>query len=275
MEITKEMLNAPAFGEGSANPLGETQPSEKIPADTSHVEREEKGTSEPTPEEDGGEQKVPYSRFKKNLDARIEAERAAQDAEDRYQDLLRQRDQERYQPVSQETQSQNYKGNLPNYWVKLYGDSEVSREAYGYELERQSAIEERAEQRALESLRNERDTETRAVMENEGVIDNRIEDLSAQLGRDLSEKEELSLLDIVDEYTPKDRDGNYAGDTIPFEKAWEIYEMKQLQQSSSSRRSRSAAAAATSSRTDGEPHGNEKSNKDFDPRNWNAYKQRL
>lgn len=267
------MLNAPAFGEGSANPLGESA-SEKDPADVSQTERvgEKKEPATSSADGDVPEQKVPYSRFKKAFDARIEAEDAAREAEERYQDLLR---RQQYQPVSQETQSTTYKGALPSYWVKLYGDSDIAREAYGYELERQAVTEERAEKRALESLRNERETESRAISENEGVIDNRIEDLSAQLGRDLSEKEELALLDIVDEYTPKDRDGNYAGDTIPFEKAWEILEMKQAQQSSSSRRTRSTAAALTGSRTEGEPGANAQANKDFDPRDWNAYKRRI
>lgn len=269
MEITKEMLNAPAFGEGSQNELGE-HTSEKVPTEESLPKREEKRTADPIPAEDDGEQKVPYSRFKKNLDARMEAERMAEDAEDRYQRLLNDREQERTRNVSQETSDSN-EVKLPKVWVRLYGDSEASRDAYAYELQRQADVE----QRIIETVRNERESEIRIVNENENVIDSRIEDLSAQLGRDLSEKEEVALLDIVDEYTPKDREGNYAGDTIPFGKAWEIYEMKQAQQGSSSRRARSTAASLTSSRTEGEPGGSQKNDKDFDPRDWNAYKRRI
>ncbi len=56
------------------------------------------------------------------------------------------------------------------------------------------------------------------------IIEDNLGDLAEYLGRDMIEAEELAILDIVDKYTPKDGDGNYAFDLLPFEYAWKIYE---------------------------------------------------
>ena len=42
----------------------------------------------------------------------------------------------------------------------------------------------------------------------------------------MTEEEEIAILEIVDEYTPKDKDGDYLVSLLPFEYAWEIYENK-------------------------------------------------
>ena len=59
--------------------------------------------------------------------------------------------------------------------------------------------------------------------ENVAEIDENMENLVAYIGRDLTEYEECRILEIVDEYTPKDKDGNYSEDLFSFEKAWRIY----------------------------------------------------
>ena len=64
------------------------------------------------------------------------------------------------------------------------------------------------------------------VKNNEAEIDRKFEYLTELIGRELTEKEEDDFLDIVDEYTPKDRDGNYLIDLVPFDYAWEIYEAR-------------------------------------------------
>jgi hypothetical protein len=71
-----------------------------------------------------------------------------------------------------------------------------------------------------------RQQEALRLKENVSEIDERLEDLVEYLGRELTEDETSAILDIVDEYTPKDKDGNYLVELLPFEYAWEIYEAK-------------------------------------------------
>ena len=63
---------------------------------------------------------------------------------------------------------------------------------------------------------------------NMAIIDEKLEDLKDFLkeyyDKNLTEYEESRVLEIVDEYTPKKKDGNYLVDLLPFEYAWEIYE---------------------------------------------------
>ncbi len=62
--------------------------------------------------------------------------------------------------------------------------------------------------------------------ENVAEIDENMENLVAYIGRDLTVYEECRVLEIVDEYTPKDKDGNYSEDLIPFDQAWKIFQTK-------------------------------------------------
>lgn len=64
------------------------------------------------------------------------------------------------------------------------------------------------------------------INDNVSEIDDRLEDLTEYLGRELTEDETSAILDIVDEYTPKDSDGNYLVGLIPFDYAWEVYQAK-------------------------------------------------
>lgn len=269
MKITKEMLDAPAFG------------ADALPADTSEnaiadAPLAENGEKEPLTspgEGDVSEQKVPYSRFETVSRRAREAEEAAEDAQRKYDELLSHREASREDTTQHEPES--YRGSLPVYWVKMYGDNDVSREAYAYELERQSSIREEARREALEAVREERTTEGKVLSQNERIIDDRLDSLSNYLGRSVTEREEAALLDIVDEYTPKDDEGNYAGDLIGFDKAWDIYQMSQGASASRTRQARSGAVMATGSRSSGEPTGQAKDNSDFNPRDWNAYKKRI
>ena len=51
----------------------------------------------------------------------------------------------------------------------------------------------------------------------EDQIDKNIEDLEKKIGRELTEKEYHKLLDIVGEYSPKDKEGTIIFDYIPFD----------------------------------------------------------
>jgi len=214
------------------------------------------------------EQRVPYSRLRETIEARRDAERRAAEAEENYQRLLRQQEREPERRLTHE-------GDVPEWWLKTYGDNPNSRAGFEYWKQGQDEIRAEARREAIEAVRYERESETRVLAENERTIDNRLEDLSIGLGRDLTEKEQDAILTIVDEYTPKDADGNYAGDLLSMDKAWEIYNYRQSQVTNRSRQARQVPTALTSTPTQGEPSTKDKNDKDFDPRDWNSYKKRF
>lgn len=278
-EIKNVDLDAPAFGKNAATidadstseTTSEVSQTKELGQDDAELvtRKVDESKEETTEEESEEEQKIPYSRFKTIADQKRQAEQEALEANERYERLLndrREREQSAEKPEDEK---------LLDYMIKLYGDNENTRAAYKVELERIEYIEKRAEERALRSIEEARTNETKSLQKNEEVIDNNLEDLSNYIGRPLTEKEEAGILEIVDEYTPKDEDGNYSGDLLPFDKAYEIYEMKNQSRVQSNKKARSTATRVTSNSSEGEPSGLEKQNKEFNPLNWNAYRSRI
>lgn len=221
--------------------------------------KKEEEPAEPQTEE----QKVPYSRFKKFHDRALEAaEEAAY--------------WRKIAESSRPAETPAVSNELPDYWVELFGDTEASKKAWAAEQRRQQEAARAIEERALETVSKREAEEAERLKENETEIDNQLEALSDKLGRDLTEAEQSSLLDIVDDYTPKGEDGNYLGAIIPFEKAWEIYELKEQAAKAPSRQSRNQVAALSGSQSQGEPDAAiAERNKNFNPLNWDSYKNRL
>lgn len=262
MDTSKIDLTKPAFGEGSqkledllANRTPDTSVEEKV-----EVKPEEEESGEPV-----GENTVPYSRFKKYHD---EAKLAREEAEEwrrRAEDLESSR-RERSEDTSD--------NSMPPEWKELYGDSEASEKAWKLQQRREEAIERRAYeagQRGAEELEYK---QRERINANVATIDDNFEDLSAYVGRNLTEKEQSSILDIVDNYTAKDEEGNYQGAIMPFDKAWEIYELKQGK-SSQSRNSRDAVANLIGTNTQGDTSIQSEKDKNFNPLDWNAWKNRI
>lgn len=242
----------------------------------SQSESGEEGTGSSSQENEVA--RVPYSRIEKVTRQREEAEQRAQDAEDRYQALLQSR------PVASAQSNETDESDpLYNQIVRLYGNATdnnaVAKEIYRIQKAQIDTMEERAYQRAIEATREVKTNESREELQNLDTIDSRLDELADNLGRDLSPTEEEALLDIVDEYTPKDSSGNYlGGDTISFEKAYEIYELQQSSAGASSRRARGNATAATSARSSGEPtlEARAERDKNFNPLNgWGQWRNKI
>jgi|GEM_PF-2638718 len=66
----------------------------------------------------------------------------------------------------------------------------------------------------------------RQVRESMEVVEHRLAELEDSIGRNLSEVEQMGILDVVDELTPKDKKGDYLYELIPFEYAWDVYQIK-------------------------------------------------
>jgi hypothetical protein len=257
-------LNAPAFGEGAQKP--EDLVDGNVPAGAESEETEE---VEETPELPVEENKVPYSRFKKFHDEarefREEAEQQKARA-DYFEEALR---------TSKTAEEPAGESSAWDAWKELYGDSEASIKAWKIQQSINESIKKEARQEAIEAVRSERLEESSRVRENINRIESNFEDLSAMLGRDLTEREQSILLDIVDDYTQKDEDGNYMGAILPFDKAWEIYELKQGATEAPKKQSRDNVASLTGSKTHGETNMTAEKDKNFNPLDWDAYKKRV
>lgn len=260
MERKEIDLNVPAFGEGS-------QPADFMeavaPIDSSVEEPEEEPEIEQEPKPSEEENKVPYSRFKKFHERAIEAERQARELQARLEAMNQ----------KEETPA-NSNSDVPDWWEEMYGDSEASKKAYQIHQRQEEETIRRAEERAIAALQERSEREAKQTEANIAQIDEAFEDLSAYVGRELTEKEQSSLLDIVDEYTPKDENGNYLGAIISIDKAWEIYELKNEATKAPQRQSRNNVASLSSSNSSGEPDAEEK-NKSFNPLAWGDWRKRL
>ena len=206
------------------------------------------------------ETKVPYSRFKKFHDAAKEAEEEALKWKQRAEELEQQKFERREIVVE---------GEVPSWWKELYGDTEVSQKAYKIQSQHEADIASQAEDRAFRRLQETQQAEANRYQENLSSIDEHLELVSAVAGRDLTEDEQSKLLDIVDEFTPKDDDGNYAGSLISPDKAWEIYEMKNQSAHAQRKASRNEVASIISSQSSGEPNADQtEKNKSWNPLSW-------
>ncbi len=211
-------LDAPAWGEDA--PKDEVQTDSKASEVENKLEAEAKEieqkleTQPPKEEEEPEEGKVPYRRFKKYVDRAKESEAKLLALADEIESLKKTR-----QTPVQETE-------LPKEWVNLYGDSEASKEYYKAESSRREELLKAAEDRAYERLLQSTKAEAERVEANEAFLDEGLENLSETLGRDLTEDEEGAVLDLVEEFSAKDEDGNLVA-VFPIDKAWEIYELKE------------------------------------------------
>lgn len=260
-------LNAPAFGEGAQKieeVADETEVKPAIEAKETKEEEKELEASE--------ESKVPYSRFKKFHDRALEAERDAAEWRAKAESANEVRRETNTPEI--DLQDEAYK-----LWLENFGDNDASRKAWQNNLKINASLEQRAIERAkdeaIKAVQNERENEARQTEDNVKLLDESFEDLSALVGRDLTEKEQNDVLDIVDDYTPKDDDGNYLGELLPFNKAWEIYELKTAAQKVKKAASRNAVAGISANQTQGEAQVDAEKDKTFNPLDWGAWRKRL
>jgi hypothetical protein len=259
MKPTPEQLNARAFGE---DPVVDSK--ENSTAEASQAESAEK-KDEASSEADNSvvEQKVPYSRLKTVVERARLADQRAEDAERRLADLESRREESRGRS------NEPYETAIAARIKKLYGDNDTAKEIIEIELARQKEIEEIAERKAYEALDNRESSSRSEIESNERVLEEKLEDFSLSLGRDLTQKEEDELLAIADQYSPTGEDGKYlSGEPLPLDRAWEIYEMKRDSQGQKSKRSRSEATELTGTSTDGDGDTKPADSESWRPGRW-------
>jgi hypothetical protein len=252
MELTKEQLEGPAFAPVENDSIQVSD----APVEPTVVEP----ANEVVVEESVEESKVPYSRFKKFHDEALELRQEIES--------LRTKS---YEAPEREEAPQD---EIPSFWKELYGDSDASTRAWKIQSEQNEALIQKAREEAREAVRSERQEEVKRNEQNLSILDDHLEQVSAVAGHDLTEKEESAVLDIIDDYTPKDVNGNYAGAMLSPDKAWEIYELKQQVVKGPRAQARDEVASLTNAASQGQPDQEEK-NKSFNPLDWGSYKNRI
>lgn len=248
-------LDAPAFGPGSQKPEELVDEPIKPVGEEVKVKEEEAPVVDPVEEN-----KVPYSRFKKFHDEAVQLRQEAAEWKAKAEAI---------RPAERQVESE-----IPSFWKEMYGDSDASQRAWQIQSEQNEAMLQKARDEAKDAYRQERYEEIERQQKNVEAIDTGLETLKDFVGRDLTEKEQAAVLDIVDDFTPKGQDGSYNSNLFPFEKAWEIYELKSNAQKAPKKESRDNVAALTGRQTQGEPTINEK-DKDFNPMDWGAWRNKL
>ncbi len=194
------------------------------------------------------EGKVSYRRFKKFHD---EAKEARQEAEYWRQQALQTQHPEpqnyyqapppaSIQPVYEGADWENFKSLFAG------ANEDAVKTAYRQELQRIAAVEERAYQRASQAFDQRSQSERQAFRVNREYLDEWTDDAADLLGRDLTDDEQVQLLDIMEEYSAKDTDGMIVAPMNP-DQALRIYNMQNASAHSERRAARAAIAKTSSS----------------------------
>lgn len=236
-EETPEETDKPAETEEKPAVEGEEPESEDESEGKTKDEAEDQGT---TVEKDPP--RVPYSRFETVNERAIRAEEKLRFYEE-------ERDREQLAKAASETPS-----GMPEYWVKLYGDSDASKQAYA--LRQQELQDERVNLR--KAIREDMQKEQ---VESEQRTDNLVDDWSTQIDdyaaknkRKFTDTETDALLDVMDELTPKDENGNYIVEPIQYlAQAVELHDLRLEKAQFAKKQSKQQTTRLTAAKSEGAP----------------------
>lgn len=211
-------------------------------------------------DEESEEKRVPYSRFKRKEEELEERDLMIRNLEERLSSLESNRIEST--PVEDI--------DVPREWVELYGDSDASKRAYKIQLQRESQLEETAVQKALQLFREEAVQQENQLAQNEDIIDSNLEDLQDALGKKLSQQTQEDVLLIVDEFSPTGPDGKYIS-LFPFDKAYEIYQLRNSQAKQKIMQQRNQVADLTGANSNEESESGESHFK----RGWDNWREAI
>lgn len=267
--LDETMSQDPAFtGNGESKddifnfdtPVGEETPTDSQPESSIVVEEEQAEVTETSEQAGSEEQRVPYSRFKSKIAEVEQKESIIKDLEDRLSYLE--------QSKIESTPSEDLE--VPQEWVELYGDSDASKRAFKLQLQREEKLMEDATKNAINQLKAETEKQIKMAEENELYIEESLSSLHKKLGKKLPADVEDEVLTIVDEFSPVDESGKYIS-LFPFDKAYEIYELRNGQAKQSTIQARNQVANLTGNTSEGE---SDSSSADF-KRGWDNWREAL
>jgi hypothetical protein len=199
--------------------------------------------------------RVPYSRFETVNERAIRAEERLAVLEE--------------QLNSNRTESTE-EISIPDEWVELYGDSDAAKRAYELQVKSLERMRDESTNRILEDI-DKRQTEKQQETErNIEAIDNSLIEFQEEKGIKFTEADESSILDIQDEWTPKDEKGNYIAPLISVEKAYEILTLRQNSAKTDKIIARRKVVSITGSGNEGES-----SPSDYEAKAWGSWRNKL
>lgn len=141
---------------------------------------------------------------------------------------------------------------LKKHYIELFGEGELTEKLYQAELARLASIEEKAAERAFERFSRMGQEQEEIINQRVESFDRAFEELSVVEGKDFTDEEQVALLDIVEEYSPKDSDGKLIGDfLLPLDRAYEIYKLKAEPIVQAKKQERNSVASLTGARSEG------------------------
>jgi hypothetical protein len=114
---------------------------------------------------------------------------------------------------------------MPDWWKEAFGTDEASQQAFKKQVEYQQKVEADLEQRLLTKVQERQAEQQRSQQEEvqkwESYIESEVQTLRDK-GYTFNRNE---LLKVVEDFS-KDGEGNFTGHLFPFEKAYEILQLK-------------------------------------------------
>jgi hypothetical protein len=168
------------------------------------------------------EKPVPVKRFNRVFRERMEYKERLEEAETELE-----RFRSTHAPATTQSRVATAAGDQPSWWTKLYGADANAQQGWQVYQEATASQQQAMIDRTLEAVREQQATDRSANARNEEELDESMDDLQETLGVTLSASAQEEVLDLADEFTPKDDEGKYVGGRpMPFEKAYDLYLLK-------------------------------------------------
>lgn len=160
---------------------------------------------------------------------------------------------------------------MPEWWVESFGNDDASRNAWKKQVEHEQKLYQDWESRILEKVKTSEAQEAKqqadAVAKYEAEIENKIFALQEK-GYKFNKNE---LLKVVEEYST-DETGKFSGVLIPFEKAYQILQLKKSIPSTTDKVRQKAADLSVQNTSSGIKTNNVPSLSEIREKGWGAWR---
>lgn len=160
---------------------------------------------------------------------------------------------------------------MPDWWKEAFGETDESKKAYQKQLEHEQKLYSQWEEKVIQKVRSSEAEEAarheQAVRKYETQIENELDTLYEK-GYKFDRNE---LLKVVEDYS-KDAQGNFTGTLFPFEKAYEILQLKKSIPSETSKVRNQAAGKSVRGTHSGVPTKTVPTITDIRSRGWGAWR---
>ncbi len=136
-----------------------------------------------------------------------------------------------------DVEKQGVPTDVPDAWLRMYGDTPESRTAWNLNKGILSEFAENAKKAAIAEIKAEAENEKSQAKKFEAFIDSEFEGIEDDFGVDITsnapaaKKARRELLELVESLSPKDGDGNLTG-YADFSETWKLYQERRQEKKS-------------------------------------------